>query len=317
MRASSETTGRIERADAKACRAILREGSKSFFAASLLLPPRVRSSVAAFYAFCRVADDAIDRADDPARGLVSLRARVDAIEAGAPLDHAADRAVAVVLRRHGIPRAVIDAMLEGFAWDVSRRRYETLPDLRAYCVRVAGTVGVAMTLILGERREQVLRRAVDLGVAMQLTNVARDAGEDAREGRVYLPLEWLREAGIDPDELVRAARFTPELGGVVRRLLASAEPLYARADHGIRLLPRDSRLAIAAARRIYADIGRSILAAGYDTVSSRAHTGAARKAWLLGRSIPAAWSITEDPSSEPAIPEASDLIAAVGQMESR
>lgn len=317
MRTSSDAVLRISRADAEACRAILRAGSKSFFAASLLLPPRVRGSVAAFYAFCRVADDAIDRADDPARGLAGLRARVDAIYAGAPLDHAADRAVAVVLLRHGIPRPVIEAMLEGFAWDVERRRYESLSDLRAYCVRVAGTVGVAMTLILGERRERVLRRAVDLGIAMQLTNIARDVGEDAREGRLYVPLDWLRGAGIDPDAFLGAPAFEPRLGGLVRRLLVEADPLYARADHGIRLLPRDSRVAIAAARRIYADIGRSIVAAGYDTVSSRARTGSARKAWLLARSVPAAWSMTEDPSSEPAVPEAHELIGSSCERDTR
>ena len=317
MRASSDETARIARADEATCRTILRAGSKSFFAASLLLSPRVRGSVAAFYAFCRVADDAIDRADDPARGLASLRERVDAIYTGVPIDHAVDRAVMGVIRRHGIPRAVIDAMLEGFAWDVLLRRYETLSELRAYCVRVAGTVGAAMTLILGERSERVLRRAVDLGVAMQLTNIARDVGEDARARRIYLPLEWLDGAGIDPAAFAREPRFTPELGALVRRLLAEAEPLYARADHGVRLLPRDSRLAIAAARGIYADIGRSILAAGYDTVSSRAHTSTGRKAWLLARSIPAAWSITEEPSNEPAIPEARGLIGAITERELR
>ena len=97
------------------------------------------------------------------------------------------------------------------AWPGTRevRRYETLQDLDAYAARVAGSVGAMMTLVMGQRAPEIVARACDLGVAMQLTNIARDVGEDARAGRLYLPLQWLREAGIDPDAWLAKPVFTP------------------------------------------------------------------------------------------------------------
>lgn len=269
--------------DLAACEALLRRGSKTFHAAARLLPRRFRSSVVAAYAFCRTADDAIDGAASPADGLAALRRRLDAVYAGTPEDDPVDRAFAAVVRAHRVPRAVPEALIEGFLWDVEGRRYETIEQLRAYAARVAAAVGVLVTLILGERRPHVLARACDLGVAMQLTNIARDVGEDARNGRLYLPCAWLREAGIDPDAFLHRPAFTPPLAVLVERLLAHADDLYERAAPGIPLLPADCRPAIRAARLIYADIGRVIRAAGNDSVTRRAFTTRRRKLWLLLR----------------------------------
>jgi len=260
-----------------------------------------------------VADDAVDRDPEPAAALARMRQRLDAIYGGAPADDPVDRALAAVVVDHGLSRAPFDWMLEGFAWDLEGRRYETLSDLRAYCVRVAGTVGVVMTELMGERRAPVLARACDLGVGMQLTNIARDVGEDAREGRLYLPQQWLREAGVEPERFVEHPRWSPPIGLVTRRLLAEAAPLYARADHGIRLLPLDCRVAIRAARLVYADIGRVIEDHGFDSVTDRAYTSGTRKTVLIGRAMGAAtWRGTE-PSAEPALPEARPLVEAVSR----
>ena len=169
--------------DLHACRALLRSGSRSFFLASLLLPSRVHRPATALYAFCRVADDLIDGAGSPRAGLAELHCRLDAIYAGMPHPHAPDRALATVVARHAIPRTVLDALLEGFAWDAAGRQYETLQDLEAYAVRVAGTVGAAMAVLMGARSAEAVARACDLGMAMQLSNIARDVGEDARAGR--------------------------------------------------------------------------------------------------------------------------------------
>jgi 15-cis-phytoene synthase len=97
-----------------------------------------------------------------------------------------------------LPRELPAALLEGFAWDAAGRYYETIDELHDYCARVAGSVGAMMALIMGVKNKQVLARACELGNAMQLTNIARDVGEDARNGRLYLPRSWMREAGIDP-----------------------------------------------------------------------------------------------------------------------
>ena len=234
--------------DLQACRKLMRGGSKSFFAASLLLPARVCAPASALYAFCRLADDAIDLGQDPAAEMAGLRRRLDAIYDGRPGPQDADRALAHVVHRFAIPRLLLDALLEGFLWDADGRRYETLDDVQDYAARVAGTVGAMMALVMGVHTPRALARACELGIAMQLTNIARDVGEDARNGRLYLPRAWLREAGIDPDAWLRAPRFDAAMAGVVERLLQSADALYRRAEHGVAELPRDCRSAILAAR---------------------------------------------------------------------
>ncbi|MCX8132529.1 MAG: phytoene/squalene synthase family protein [Roseococcus sp.] len=269
--------------DLAACAALLRTGSRSFHAAALLLPRRVRDPATALYAFCRLGDDAVDRAADPRAGLHEMQQRLDAAYRGAPMDHPADRAFAAVVARHRIPRTLPAALLEGFAWDAEGRRYDSLAALHGYCARVAGTVGAMMTLLMGVSSHAALARATDLGCAMQLTNIARDVGEDARNGRLYLPLDWLEEAGVAPEAFLARPAFSPAIGLVVARLLAEAQRLYARAEPGIALLPRDCRPAIRAAHRIYAEIGAEVARAGFDSVSRRAVVSSARKLALVAR----------------------------------
>jgi len=289
---------------------MLAGGSKSFRAASLLLPRRVAEPAAALYAFCRVSDDAIDESADPAAALVGLLARLDAIYAGTPQDHAADRAFAEVVADYAIPKALPAALLEGFAWDAEGRRYEDLAALEGYAARVASTVGAMMTLLMGVRDPVAIARACDLGVAMQLTNIARDVGEDARNGRLYLPLAWLRAEGIAPGAFLADPRFTPALGRVVARLLRAADASYQRAEGGIPLLPRDCRAGIGAARRVYAEIGRAVERQGLDSVSRRAVVPGGRKAWLMAGSLRAlAWP--KPRANPPALPATDFLVQAV------
>jgi 15-cis-phytoene synthase len=300
--------------DVQACRALMRCGSKTFFAASKLLPSRVRWPAVALYAFCRVADDAIDESTDRDAALAGLRERLDRVYADTPLAHACDRALAGVVRSFALPRPLLEALLEGFQWDAEGRRYETLEDLHAYGARVAGSVGAMMAVIMRSRGEQALARACDLGVAMQLTNIARDVGEDARNGRLYLPLQWLREAGIDADAWLRAPVFDARIAGVVQRLLAAADDLYARAEHGIAQLPRDCRPAIRAARLVYAEIGRELERRGLDSVNQRAVVSGRRKLGLLLRASGAALRAPADPSRRwSALPATQFLVVAAEQ----
>jgi phytoene synthase len=273
-------------ADLAACTALLQGGSRTFFAASLILPRSLRRSATALYAFCRLADDAVDNGGGLA-SLAQLEERLDRAYAGRPLDFAADRAFADVVAGHFIPRALPAALIEGFAWDAECRRYEQPADLRAYAARVAGSVGAMMAMLMGARAPQVIARACDLGVAMQLTNIARDVGEDARFGRLYLPLAWLREAGIDADAFLARPQFSPALGGVVRRLLDEAETLYARAATGVAGLPLACRPGMHAARLLYAEIGREVMRQGLDSVSRRAVVPARRKLRLLALALSA------------------------------
>jgi len=273
--------------DIRACRAALRVGSSSFHTAGLLLPAQVRDHASALYAFCRVADDIADGGGGNDR-IDALRVRLEAAYAGRPRNSPVDRAFAAVVALHGVPREVPEALLEGLAWDVAGRDYETLADLEAYAARVAGTVGVMMALVMGVRDAGALARAADLGVAMQFTNIARDVGEDARMGRIYLPRQWLREAGVAPESLLQNAAWSPALSRVVARLLGVAEGLYARASGGISHLPFGCRTGIHAARCIYAEIGRMITLEGVDPLRQRAVVPLRRKMSLVARASVAA-----------------------------
>lgn len=272
-------------ADLAACRALLRNGSRTFYAASFLLPRRIRLDATALYAFCRLADDAVDLEADASGAHQKLYDRLQLAAAGTPAPLPSDRALAAVMARHDIPLAVPAGLLEGFAWDAAGLRYNTLEELEAYAARVAGTVGAMMALLMGQRHPQQLARAADLGVAMQLTNIARDVGEDARNGRLYLPVQWMAEAGLDADAWLAEPRFSPALASVVKRLLDAADEHYRRADAGIAGLPLDCRPGIAAARLLYAEIGRVVAANGYDSVSRRAVVPGARKSALLAQAM--------------------------------
>ena len=280
-------------ADLVACRAALREGSYTFFAASLLLPRAVREPASALYAFCRLADDAVDNeaasGRDKLAAVARLRTRLNAAYSGQAKgvvqDVAADRALAAVLSHFCIPRALPEALLEGFEWDAAGRRYQTMEDLQGYAARVAASVGAIMALLMGVRTPEGLARACDLGVAMQLSNIARDVGEDARFGRLYLPLQWLREAGIDPDAWLARPVFNEAIASVVQRVLQAADVLYRRVDAGVAQLPLACRPGINAARFLYAGIGHEVARRGLDSVSQRAVVPRARKAWLLARAM--------------------------------
>ncbi|WP_048857831.1 phytoene/squalene synthase family protein [Acidiphilium multivorum] len=271
--------------DIAACAARLRRGSVSFHAASRLLPAEVRAAATALYAFCREADDAVDLAADKQAGVAAISARLEAICRGVRLDDPVDRAFAATIARHGIPHALPEALIEGLAWDAAGRRYATLAELRAYAARVAGSVGVMMAMLMGARDEASLAAACDLGLAMQLTNIARDVGEDAAERRLYLPLDWLDEAGLEPERFLARPAFTPALAQVIGRLLEEAERRYAAAGRGIAALPLACRPGIAAARRIYREIGRLLAANGLDSVSTRTRVSSRRKLGLAALSL--------------------------------
>ncbi|MFN3936490.1 MAG: 15-cis-phytoene synthase [Gemmobacter sp.] len=307
----------IDPADMAHCRAAIRTGSLSFHAASRLLPPSVRDPALALYAFCRLADDAVDEGRDTVGAVLNLRDRLDLAYAGRPKDSPADRAFAALVEGFEMPRALPEALLEGFAWDAAGRRHDDLSGVMAYSARVAAAVGAMMCVLMRVRDADALARACDLGLAMQLTNIARDIGEDARAGRIYLPLDWLAEEGIDPSDLVADPRPDPRLARLAARLLAHADRLYRRAEAGIPALPFLCRPGIYAARHIYAGIGREIARNGHDSIGRRARTGRARKlGWLLLAQMRSALSLVAPRSAllhaRPE-PEAAFLVAAAAR----
>jgi len=271
----------IAPADLDHCTAAIRHGSRSFHAASKLLPRRLRDPALALYAFCRLADDAVDLQQEKAGAVLSLHERLDRAYRGCPRNAPADRAFAAVIADFDMPRALPEALLEGLAWDAEGRVYDDLSGLRAYSARVAAAVGAMMCVLMRERRADVLARACDLGVAMQLTNIARDVGEDAAEGRLYLPTGWMVAEGIDPEAFLSRPETSPALCALVARLLREADGLYHRAEAVIAGLPVDCRPGIYAGRLIYAGIGGAVRRGGCDPMAARARTtGAQKLGWL-------------------------------------
>jgi len=304
----------------EACRAWIRHHSKSFYLSSLLLPGRVREASWALYAFCRRADDAVDDVEAGAGALArveSLRRRLDDVYGPRREAHDVDRAFALVVDAVGMPRALPEALLAGMEMDAAgTARYATWDDLLIYCFRVASTVGLMMTRVMGVSHEVGWMRAADLGVAMQLTNIARDVGEDARRGRVYLPLALCREVGLDPDALVAGApSVMAPAKEAVKRLLAVADAHYRAADLGVPLLPRSCRVAIRASRLIYSRIGDAIAERGYDSISTRAYVSTGGKLALALRATGALLSRPRpdvDAITGPADALLSTLVGACG-----
>ncbi len=296
-------------ADIRACRDLLHGGSKSFYAASFLLPRRVRDPATALYAFCRVADDAVDTGSGGTDTITTLLRRLELAYAGAPEPGSVDRALANVVKRYAIPKELFEALIDGFAWDKAGRTYESIDDLLAYAARVAGTVGAMMSLLMGRREAAIVARACDLGMAMQLTNIARDVGEDALAGRLYLPRAWMREAGLAPDAWLSEPVFCKEIADVTRRVLGEADRLYQQADAGISRLPADCRPGITAARLLYAEIGQAVAQQGWNSIDRRAVVPGRRKVELLAGALR---SLTNKPASHALDPaEASRFLVEV------
>jgi phytoene synthase len=275
------TPERLDTANLDACVAMMKGGSKTFFAASRLLPPRIRAAAIALYAFCRVADDLVDEAPAGEAPLAVLNHRLDMIYAGTPQDHVEDHALHLVVQQYQLPRHLLDALIEGFAWDSAGRIYNSIEEVHDYAARVAGSVGAMMCWIMGLQNIETLERACEMGVAMQLTNIARDVGADAALGRSYLPRRWLIEAGVQPEEWLANPESSTGIQIVVARLLTEADRLYKQSQHGIAALPPDCRAAILAASMIYREIGVQLRREGLDSVHHRTVVSTTRKLVLL------------------------------------
>lgn len=273
-------------------REMMRKGSRSFALASRLFAPATRDDAWMLYAWCRHCDDAIDGQElgmaatglpvgDPAAILRHLRAETLRALDGEPVVEPAFQAAQRVFRAHGIPACHALELLAGFEMDVTGYRYRSFDETLLYCYRVAGVVGVMMALVMGAREPRVLQRAADLGIGFQLTNIARDVLDDARNGRCYLPADWLAAAGIPAAGLADPTQ-RPALSRVVGRLLDEADRYYASAATGLQALGFRSAWAVATALGVYRDIGRVVRQRGVRAWDSRAVVGTPRKLLFLG-----------------------------------
>jgi len=273
----------------EACEAITARHSRSFTLASGLLPPDKRRAVRALYAFCRVSDNLVDRPQGDARAaLAAWRAR--ALAAQPPAGDPVTAAWADTRRRYRIPLRYAEQLLEGVGRDLRPVKYHTFPELAGYAYAVASTVGLMSMHIIGFSGPEAIPYAIRLGVALQLTNVLRDVGEDLRSGRLYLPLEELAAFGLQEEDLrqekdLLAGRVDERWRAFMRFQIQRNRRLYERAWPGIALLDRDGRFAIAAAADLYRAILDDIEAHDYDVFTRRARVSA----WGKLRRLPALW----------------------------
>jgi len=277
--------GAAVRAAYRECKAATKKSTSNFYYAFRLLPRRKRRAIHATYAFCRLCDDIVD---EPARGgatpserLGEVRAALDAAYEGRP---EGDLWLAVndASARFGVRRRHLRDIIDGVEMDLERSRYETFEDLRQYCLRVASAVGLVCIEICGYRDERAVEYAVDLGIAMQLTNILRDIREDARRGRVYIPQEDLRRFGCPERGLIEG-----EVNDSFRALMAfevgRARRYFESGSHLFPLLDRRSRACTSGMHAVYSGLLDRIERTGYDVFSGRVGVSSPVKLALVVR----------------------------------
>jgi phytoene synthase len=252
------------------CRKIAQDHSKTFYFASLFLAPEKRRAIWAVYAFCRIADDFADSQAPVAERLAAIdgwQAELIAAHEGRP-DHPVTVAFADAVRRYKIPIEPALDLLRGARSDVTMRRYATYAELLEYCYHVASTVGLLVCPILGYEMG-ALQYGIALGRAMQMTNILRDVGEDARAGRIYLPLEDVHRFGYSENRLF-AGVIDERFVALMRFEIARVRNMYAEAAPGIELLSPSSRFTVRMAFSLYRRILDEIERNGYDVFTRRA-----------------------------------------------
>ena len=243
--------------------------SKSFHFASALLPEEKRSAVRALYAFCRTVDDIVDEVElkkDRDFELDYWRDIVDT--ASYPTDDLVAAAWADTLTRYHIPRHYALQLIDGVARDLSQIRYQTFDDLATYCYGVASTVGLMSMFIIGFKSDDAVPYAIKLGVALQMTNILRDVGEDYCNGRLYLPREELIAYGIREEDIA-AGRVTDNWRQFMKFQIERTRQQYAESWEGVKFLEREGQLAIGAASIFYQGILDEIEKHDYDVFTRR------------------------------------------------
>ena len=283
----SDQTGAVRDAYAY-CHQVTRRSGSSFAYAFRLLSSDRRAALEAVYAFCRFLDDAVDdgaRGGDPDVVVARWRVELDCVYAGRP-EHRIGVALADAMRRFALDRKHFDDLVAGVVMDLSQRSYPTFAELFRYCYRVASTVGLLCIEIFGYRNPSARTYATDLGIAFQLTNILRDVAEDARRGRIYLPLEDLAAFGV-PESAVLAGRYSPQIGALMAFECGRARSYYLRARAALAPEDRGTLAAAEAMRLAYARLLDRIESRDFDVfarpVRLRPYEGVALALGAWGR----------------------------------
>lgn len=273
------------------CREIARAEARNFYYGFLLLPPVKRAGIHAAYAFSRRADDSVDEGGSRrsrTEAVAALRAELDACVAGRPpRDDPVLLALADTIARFGMPRAHLDALIDGVEMDITVSRYADFAALEAYCDRVAGAVGLVSLHIFGFADPAAPAHAADLGVALQIVNIMRDVAEDVARDRVYLPADEMAAHGVTEDDL-RAGRATPGFRALMADQAARARLYFDRGERLLPLLDRRSRACVAMMSGLYREILAEIERRDHDVLAGRVSLSRPRKLTLMATRTAAA-----------------------------
>ncbi|MCK2088635.1 presqualene diphosphate synthase HpnD [Thauera aromatica] len=259
------------------------QSGSSFYYSFMFLPAERRRAITALYAFCREVDDVVDECHDPALAQSTLewwRQEVDRIYAGTPT-HPVGQALQDVLGRFRLPREQLLEIIDGMAMDLAQTRYADFKALQLYCYRVASVVGLLAAEIFGYQDRRTLKYAHDLGIAFQLTNIIRDVGEDARRGRIYLPVEDLQRFGVPAKDLLEA-RHSDAFRELMAFQAGRAEHFYDQAFAQLPKIDRKAQRPGLVMAAIYRTLLREIAADGFQVLDRRTSLTPLRKVWLAG-----------------------------------
>ena len=263
--------------------AVVRDSKSNFLLSFLALPPERREGISNFYALSRVIDDAVDEhgTEEAERLLTFWRGEIALCYSGSP-NHPVAVAMQTTIRNFHIPQRYLDLLVEGCEMDLEKKRYQNFPELYEYCYRVAGVIGLVCMNIFGLNGREAEEAAVDLGLALQLTNILRDVKPDAELGRVYLPQDEIRRFGLSEADLL-AGKMRPKLQPLLQFQADRAQDYFDRAFEAMKSLPRQSLLAAWIMGKTYHRILRKIRSRKYNVFSKQVKLTKLGKAWIALR----------------------------------
>lgn len=259
------------------------KSGSSFYYSFMFLPAERRQAITALYAFCREVDDVVDECHDLSLAQTKLewwRQEVGRVYGGTPT-HPVGHALKDVLQRFRLPQEQLLEIIDGMAMDLSQTRYLDFKGLQLYCYRVASVVGLLAAEIFGYQDRQTLKYAHDLGIAFQLTNIIRDVGEDARRGRIYLPIEDLQRFNVPAKDILEA-RYSDAFRALMAFQAERAEKFYDQAFAQLPAVDRKAQRPGLVMAAIYRTLLREIAADGFKVLDRRTSLTPLRKVWLAG-----------------------------------
>lgn len=270
------------------CRLYTRHYAKSFYFSSFLLPKEKRYAAYAIYSFCRYADNIVDMAckhslEEVEQKVSSLLENLDNVYSGKNTANGNFSAFADTVKKYDIPKFYFTELTEGVSMDINTKRYDTFEGLEGYCYKVASVVGLIMSEIFGYSSNTALTHAIDLGKAMQLTNILRDIYDDYKMGRVYIPQDELVRFGYSEEDIENKT-INQNFISLIKHQIARAREFYSLAGKGIPFLTDDgSRTTVVLMQKIYSGILNKIEENNYDIYSRRVYVGKAEKFAITGK----------------------------------